>query len=80
MMEPDLAISIVFSAASLGFIYMLISLFRFSNRGYHREIYRFDNNEMKSHQWTDFVGNHHDNIGSDFGDCSDSGGDGGCDS
>jgi hypothetical protein len=78
-MQPNFTILIVFSAASLGFIYMLIGAFRFSKRGSYRKIHRFDNNGMRVHQWEDFIGNHHDNISSDFGDCSDSGGDSGCD-
>lgn len=77
-MEPNSTIFIVLSAASLGFIYMLIGAFRFSKRAPHREIRRFDRNGV-AHQYTDFIGNHHDNISSDFGGCSDSSGDGGCD-
>lgn len=78
-MEPNSTIFIAFGAASFGFIYMLIGAFRFSKRGSHREIYRFDDNGMRGYQGTDFISNHHDNISIDIGDCSDGGGDGGGD-
>jgi hypothetical protein len=78
-MEFNLTLFVVFSAAVSGFFYMLIGAFRFSKRGFHGEIHRFDNNG-RSNQWTDFVGNHHDNMGISFGDCGDFGGDSGSDS
>ena len=77
-MESNLTIFIVLSAASLGFIYMPIGALRFPKRAPHREISRFERNGV-AHQYTDFIANYHDNISSDLGGCSDSGGDGGCD-